>query len=187
MIQACFARPVGLFNNWFNKLVTWVTAGNYCHSEFIITWDKKTAESFFDKLEGYNRLKDKYLDYLEDGKVNICFYVLWGDVTGYRLLKHAHNNPFYRMPNETQFSCIHVPMEQDDEFLMAEFLLSQVKKPYDYAGALGYFLPIRPSQDEYQQYYCSELMVCALQHVDKYKDINPSSVTPNRLYAILSQ
>ncbi len=74
-----------------------------------------------------------------------------------------------------------------DEFKMAQFLLQQTKKPYDYAAALGYFLPVRISQTEYPQYFCSELMVCALQHVRQYQSINPSSVTPNRLFAILSQ
>ncbi len=187
MIQASFARPVGLFDNWFNKFVTWLTAGNYCHSEFIFTWDKETAESFFKTIDGHDRLKENYSRYEEDGKINICFYVLWGDRTGYRLLKHTHNNPFYRMPNETQFTCLPITMEQEDEFKMAQFLLDQVTKPYDYAGALGYFLPVRHSQSEYPQYYCSELMVCALQHVRQHQNINPSSVTPNRLYAILSQ
>ncbi len=187
MIQASFARPVGLFDNWFNKVVTWLTAGNYCHSEFIFTWDTATAELFFDSLDGHDKLKEKYVDFLEDDKLHICFYVLWGDRTGYRLLKHSHNNPFYRMPNETQFKCITLPMNQEDEFAMAQFLLKQIKKPYDYAAALGYFLPVRSSQMEYPQYYCSELMVCALQHVRLHQDVNPSSVTPNRLYAILSQ
>ena len=48
------------------------------------------------------------------------------------------------MPNETQFTCLPVPMEQEDEFKMAQFLLNQIKKPYDYAGALGYFFRFVP-------------------------------------------
>ena len=186
MIEASFARPVGLFDNFFNKFVTWLTAGNYCHSEFIFTWDIETEERFFNQMEGFDKLKEKYKNYEEDGKIHICFYVLWGDTTGYRLLKHTHNNPFYRMPNETQFTTLKVPMEEEDEFTMATFLLNQTKKPYDYAGALTYYLPLRNSQSTYPQYFCSELMICALQHVRQYSDVNPSSVTPNKLYTLLS-
>lgn len=186
MITASFARPVGLFDNFFNRFVTYLTGGEYCHSEFIFTWDIETAKRFFDAVEGHDRLKERYKDYEENGKINICFYVLWGDTTGYRLLKYDHNNPFYRMPNETQFTCLPLSMEEKDEFQVASFLLSQCKKKYDYAGALTYYLPLRHSETEYPTYFCSQLMVCALQQVQQFRDINPSSVTPNKLYTILS-
>ena len=186
MIEASFARPVGLFDNFFNRFVSWLTAGEYCHSEFIFTWDSETAERFFSTIEGHDRLKSRYKDYEEDGKIHICFYVLWGDTTSYRLLKYQHNNPFYRMPNDTQFTTLSVPMEETDEFKMATFLLNQCKKKYDYAGALTYYIPLRYSNSEYPTYFCSQLMVCALQHVRQYQEINPSSVTPNKLYTLLS-
>lgn len=186
MISASFARPCGLFDNFFNRFVSWLTAGDYCHSEFIVTWDLATATTFFDNIEGHDKLKERFADYIEDGKVNICFYVLWGDTTGYRLLKHDSNNPFYRMPNETQFTVLPLPMEVEQEFKVATFLLNQCKKEYDYAGALTYYLPLRHSHQEYPTYFCSQLMVCALQQVRQFQDINPSSVTPNKLYTLLS-
>ena len=51
MICASFARPVGLFDNVFNRFVTWLTGGEYCHSEFIFTWDMETATKFFETIE----------------------------------------------------------------------------------------------------------------------------------------
>ena len=76
MIQASFAKPVGLFANWFNKFVTWLMRGEYCHSEFIFSWDEATAERFFQTVDGHDRLKEKYSEYVEDGKINICFFKL---------------------------------------------------------------------------------------------------------------
>ena len=186
MICASFARPVGLFDNVFNRFVTWLTGGEYCHSEFIFTWDMETATKFFETIEGHAKLKERFRDYEEDGKINVCFYVLWGDNTSYRLLKHQHNNPFYRMPNESQFTLLPLTMEQEHEFKVATFLLDQCKKEYDYAGALTYYIPLRYSNQEYPTYFCSQLMICALQHVRQFQDINPSSVTPNKLYTLLS-
>ena len=145
------------------------------------------AAKYFENMEGHERLKERYADYEEDGKIHICFYVLWGDKTSYRLLKYQHNNPFYRMPNETQFTCLDIPMEEEDEFTVVTFLLDQCKKSYDYAGALTYYIPLRPSHQVYPTYFCSQLMVCALQHVRQYMDTNPSSITPNGLYALLSK
>jgi len=187
MIVASFAKPCGLFDNFFNKIVTWFTGGDFCHSEFIFTWDTDMAESFFSTVEGHEVLKNRYHLYEENGVVNICFYVLWGDTTSYRMLKYNSNNPFYRMPNDSQFKCVPLSMEQDLEFKMAKFLLDQCKKEYDYAGALTYYLPLRNSRQEYNTYFCSQLMVCALQHVQQHRDINPSSITPNHLYTLLTQ
>lgn len=186
MICASFARPSGLFDNVFNRFVSWLTGGEYCHSEFIFTWNMETAGKFFKTVEGHSRLKERFGDYCEDGVVNICFYVLWGDRTSYRLLKHNANNPFYRMPNETQFTCLPIALEEEHEFKMATFLLDQCKKEYDYAGALTYYIPLRHAQNEYPTYFCSQLMVCALQHIQQYREVNPSSVTPNKLYTLLS-
>ena len=38
MITASFAKPVGLFDNWFNKVTAYVTGGEFCHSEFIFSF-----------------------------------------------------------------------------------------------------------------------------------------------------
>ena len=39
-VSASFAKPTGLFDNWFNKLVSKVTFGEYCHCEFIFSWSE---------------------------------------------------------------------------------------------------------------------------------------------------
>ena len=97
MLNAVFARPVGIFDNWFNKFVTYLTRGDFCHSEFVFTWTEEEAEHFFSEIDGHDKFKANYSRYIEDGKLHVCFYILWGDVLSYRLLKYQHNNPFYRV------------------------------------------------------------------------------------------
>lgn len=186
MLNAVFCRPVGIFDNWFNKVVSYLTRGDYCHSEFVFSWTEDEARIFFSDVNGHDKLKNNYNRYIEDGRIHICFYILWGDVLSYRLLKYQHNNPFYRILDDTCAANIPVNLSLDNEYKLGKFLLSQCGKPYDYAGALLYAVPLRTSNSEYPQYYCSELMVCALQQCRMLQTINPSGVTPNKLYKLLT-
>lgn len=186
MLAGSFARAVGLFDNFFNKVVARFTGGEFCHSEFVVTWDEKTAAEFFDSLEGHEKLQRNYTRYLDDGELHICFYLLWGDTASYRMLKKDHNNPFYRYPDGRQFQLVELNTTKEEEFKVARFLLEQYKKHYDYAGALSYWFPLRASQMEYPTYFCSQQMLCALQHIGRFRDTNPSSVTPNKLFDLMS-
>ena len=186
MLHAVFARPVGIFDNWFNKVVSYMTGGDFCHSEFMFTWTAGEAEYFFSKINGHDKFKNNYKRYIEDGKLHICFYILWGDVLSYRLLKFQHNNPFYRVLDESQSAQLKINLSQENEMKVASFLISQCGKPYDYTGAVCYFVPLRHSQTEYEKYYCSELMVCALKQCRMLLEVNASGVTPNNLYKLLT-
>jgi len=187
MLNAVFVRPVGIFDNWFNKAVSLMTRGDYCHSEFVFSWTEEEAEAFFSEVEGHDRFKDNYTLYLEDGMLHLCFYILWGDVLSYRLLKYQHNNPFYRMMDKSQASYVKINADMNKQKKLAKFLLSQCGKPYDYTAAVLHFVPFRKSSSEYEEYYCSELMVCALQQCRMLLHVNPSGVTPNYLYKLLSR
>tara|TARA_B110000008_G_scaffold279507_1_gene326885 strand:+ start:2179 stop:2742 length:564 start_codon:yes stop_codon:yes gene_type:complete len=186
MLNAVFARPVGIFDNWFNKVVSYMTGGNFCHSEFVFSWTPTEAKHFFSNLEGHDKFKNNYKRYIEDGKLHVCFYILWGDVLSYRLLKYQHNNPFYRVLDDSQAEKLRINLSQENEMKIASFLMSQCGKPYDYTAAVCYFVPLRNSSPEYEQYYCSELMVCALQQCRMLLEVNPSGITPNHLYKLLT-
>lgn len=185
MLISSFSKPVGLFDNWFNKVVAKITGGEYCHSEFIFSWTETECTEFLVSNNLSVDILSKWKKYLDNDKINICFYVLWGDETTYRLLQAHHNNPFYRMPNDVQYTNVPMKLSKEKEFKLAGFLFNQLKKDYDYYGALTYFVPFRGSNDEYQSYFCSQLMVCALQHIQFFTAINPSSVTPNKLYELI--
>lgn len=187
MLAGSFARPVGLFDNFFNKFVAKFTGGEFCHSEFVFTWNEDTAAEFFSSLEGHEKLRRNFKRYIVDDELHLCFYLLWGDTASYRMLKKEHNNPFYRYPDDRQFKIVELSTTKEEEFQVAQFLLNQYKKHYDYAGALSYWFPLRNSQLEYTTYFCSQQMMCALQHINRFKNINPSSVTPNKLYDLMQE
>ena len=90
------------------------------------------------------------------------------------------------MLDDSQAESVTVNTSSENELKLAKFMLSQCGKPYDYGAAVMYFVPLRKSQTEYQQYYCSELMVCALQQCRMLQEVNPSGVTPNQLYKLLT-
>lgn len=187
-ITACFAKPTGLFDNWFNKLVSKVTWGEYCHSEFIISWSETEAIAFLQKHKYDLSVFEKWKNYKgAEDNINLCFYVLWGDVVTYRLLKHSHTNPFYRMPNDIQYTNVSLNLNMEQQHKAVHWLFKQMKKEYDYPGALGFFVPFRSASDEYQSYFCSQLMVCAFHQIKYFTSVNPSSVCPNKLYALIKK
>ncbi len=47
MIQASFAKPVGLFDNWFNKFVTWITRGSIAILSLSFPGTKKLRSDSF--------------------------------------------------------------------------------------------------------------------------------------------
>lgn len=184
MIQASFARPMGLFDNWFNKFVAKLTGGSYCHSEFIVTWPVDQLLETVNHTGGHINLRNE-LSKMDANNVNLCFYVVWGDACNYRLLKDQDVNAFHRMPNQTEYSTLPLDMNLSEEKKLVRFLFDQCNKNYDYLGALTYYVPVRKTQAVYDTYFCSQLMVCALQHINRLPNVNPSGVTPNKLYNLL--
>ena len=188
MITASFAKPVGLFDNWFNRLTAYVTGGEFCHSEFIFSFSIEQMEKFLKLINEENSpsWKKKIKRYEEDGFIHMDFFIVWGDTVSIRLLKKTHNNPYYKFPNEREFSLINIKnTTEEEELQLAKFLHDQVKKEYDYYAALTYYIPGRDRAASYNKYFCSQLMVASLQQINRLKSINPSSVTPNKLHALL--
>ena len=102
-LVASFAKPIGLFDNWFNKVTAVVTGhgGNFCHSEFVFTFTLERMNKFLLHVDEDPKKWQKKLDrYEEDGSINICFFIVWGNNVSYRLLKRGHNNPYFKYPNE---------------------------------------------------------------------------------------
>ena len=188
-LVASFAKPVGLFDNWFNKLTAVVTGhgGNFCHSEFVFSFTKQRMKEYLKYVgEDVSKWQKKLEKYEENGVIHICFYIVWGNTVSYRLLKYSHNNPFFTYPNENQFSLLKIKnLTEEDEFLIGKFLMDQVKKEYDYVGALSFFVPLRSQSATYNKWFCSQLMVASLQHINRSKNVNPSGITPNHLYKLL--
>ena len=188
-LVASFAKPIGLFDNWFNKLTAAVTGhgGNFCHSEFVFTFTLERMKEFLLHVEENPKDWQKKLDrYEEDGSIHICFFIVWGNNVSYRLLKRGHNNPYFKYPNENEFSIVKIKnLSDEDEFRIGKFLMDQIKKEYDYYGALTFFVPLRNQEPTYNRWFCSQLMVASLQHINRLKNINPGGISPNHLYKLL--
>lgn len=189
VLVGSFARPIGLFDNWFNKVTAMVTGhgGNFCHSEFVFSFTVERMKKFLDFVdEDLSKWQKKLDRYEEEGMIHICFFIVWGNNVSYRLLKYGHNNPYYKYPNENEFSLIQIKdLSDDDEFRIGKFLMDQMKKEYDYYGALTFFVPMRNQEPTYNRWFCSQLMVASLQHINRLKNVNPGAISPNHLYKLL--
>lgn len=176
MLFASFREPTGIFSGWFNRFAATATGGNFCHSEFVFKW---TPDQIKQILHLIPSLETSLVE--ETDTIHVAFYVMWGGQVGYRLLSEHAENPFWRLPVNNM---LHIPLQFQEEKRMFEFCMKQYGKNYDRVGALGSVIPIRKHKLEYDSYFCSQLMACALNHIH-ITFVNPASATPNSLYDTL--
>lgn len=176
MLFASFRQPTGIFAGWFNRFAASATGGNFCHSEFIFKW---TPEEIKQILPLIPSLKTSLFD--ESETIHLAFYILWGGQVSYRLLSKDAENSFWRLPVN---NLLQIPLDFKEEMRMFEFCMNQYGKNYDRVGALGSVIPIRKHKLVYNEYFCSQLMACALNHIH-ITFINPAACTPNSLYSTL--
>lgn len=175
MLYASFLRPEGVYDSFFNKAVAFVTrGGNFCHSEFVFRWSESEFAEIRQKIPGLARYKN------HKGPIDVALYVVWGDQVRYRVL-NGHGE-FFSVPTK---DLLHVDMPWEDELKVSGWLWKQIGRPYDELGALLSPVGFRSSKDQYDRYFCSQLMACALQRLGKLQRLNPSGLTPNSLYSAL--
>lgn len=175
MLYASFVKPEGIYDSLFNKAVAYVTrGGNFCHSEFVFSWSNEELQDVLSRVKGLAPLRK------HKGDIDICFYILWGDVVRYRVLSGGH--PFWSKPKENM---IHIDVKWESELNTVTWLCNQLGAPYDRLGAILSPIPLRNSNNSYEKYFCSQLMACALQRLGKIDHHNPAGLTPNSLYALL--
>lgn len=175
MLYASFLKPEGIYDSFFNKAVAYVTkGGNFCHSEFVFSWSNEELHQVLQRVKGLAPLRK------ERGSIDIAFYILWGDVVRYRVLKGGH--PFFSKPTENM---IPIRVKWESELNTVTWLCNQLGAPYDRVGAVLSPIPFRSANNSYERYFCSQLMACALQRLGKLDHQNPAALTPNGLYALL--
>ena len=179
MIYASFREPVGIFANWFNHIAAKFTGGDYCHSEFIFEWTQQELTEVLQSAEihgsSLNRIKSP-------DKIFIAVYVMWGMEVGYRVLTRDAQDPFWQMPKD---HLVPVQCDAKQEKQLFAWCMDQMGKKYDKFGAMGCVVPVRSCQLEYDTYFCSQLMVCALNHIH-VMSTNPGAASPNSLYSALT-
>ena len=174
MLYASFVRPEGVYNSWFNKFAAFATRGGYCHSEFIFRWSEDEVQQVLSRVKGLASLRN------QKGPVDIAVYIIWGDIVRYRVL--TGYSPFWSVP---EHDMIPIHTSWQNELNTITWLSNQMGRPYDKVGALLSPLAWRRRNAAYDQYFCSQLMACALQRLNMFQHCNPGNLTPNSLHRVL--
>lgn len=183
MLYLQFYKPEGLFSGTMNRLAAWVTGGPYAHCDFVFKLNEDQVDDVLAQ-HGLNDIRENRHKYMrKDGHLYLCVHVYWGDEVAYRVLIPDHVHPYWNVPElDHAIDCT-----WDDEKKIFRFCMDQLYKPYDYVGAMTFYLPSakRGSDMLFSRYFCSQLCTHALQHVGRLLTVNPRRVTPNRLHRLL--
>lgn len=185
MLYASFREPVGIFDAYFNRLAAYVTGGPYCHSEFIFAWSKSELSDVLGKTDQLTSLRLHLANMHDADTVHVAMYIMWDMTVDYRILHTGDIDPFYEKPTK---HLVEIECSREIEYNLFDWCKSNVGLQYDKVGALLCWLPFRRKNTSYEKYFCSQLMVCALQSVN-YRDcnvLNPGNTSPNALYAFLT-
>mgnify|MGYP006073027291 CR=1 FL=1 len=213
MLSISFYKPVDYFSNFFNRFVTWVTAGDFCHCELVIHTTPDNIMTIVKKI--YNSAQGneyapedcvRILHQIESNffstdfrknvqssdQIVLSFSQLWGSPASVRVLKQISHDTWFKIPdNTTDIAEMHtvsdVTPEQTLESL--QFSIEELGKQYDTNGALCSWLPWSSEQPrrEYESYFCSEFVVTAFQRIGHLTELKPLHTTPNALFKYISK
>tara|TARA_B100001093_G_scaffold59753_1_gene50454 strand:+ start:788 stop:1396 length:609 start_codon:yes stop_codon:yes gene_type:complete len=176
MLYAAFYRAEGMYRGCFNSLATLATNGPYCHCEFVFRWTPEQLQEVANNLCGFVRLRSEV-----EKPVFLCLYIIWGRTVDYRFLTEDASEEFFRVPAHM------LPMDVtfEQEIQIAKWVFSQYGAPYDKVGAMLCMFHWRKSRRQYNRYFCSQLMACALNNCGLTHIANVA-ISPNRLYHYLT-
>lgn len=171
-LKISFARPVGPYDMLWNKCT-----GKFCHVEMSIELEKDLFRVIVDSnierafnssiLEGI--MKRTKMSDLK--KLNICFYIMWGEEVSLRYLSELSDDPFMSPAAEPVYETISIPLELEEMQQVIGYLLCQLGKPYDIPRALLTFSHVTLRlQGEPDKFFCSQLVMHALKYAEIYKD-----------------
>jgi len=193
-LKVSFARPVGPYDMLWNKCV-----GKFCHVEMSVEMDKDLFRVMVDSNieQAYSpktlediltRTKDTELKTL-----NVCFYVMWGDVVSVRFLTNLHDNPLMSPPRGPVYENVTLQLEVEELQTIVGYNLRQLGKPYDIPRALMLLSHITIRLDgEPDKFFCSQLIMHTLLnsglYVDEIKQLkNINHMTPTNVYDWLTK
>lgn len=213
-LSVSFYRPLDYFGGAFNKIVTWVTSGDYCHCELVVrTTPKdimKTVKEIYDSAqnneyspEDCERIITKIeTNFFSTGfrkavqtsdSMVLSFSLLWGYPMSVRVLTETSHDTWFKMPseNDTTVKLQDGPEVTREKYLATlKFSIEELGKGYDQKGALFSVLPSWNSddtEDRREVYFCSEFIVMAYQRVGFMSDLSAKHTTPNSLYAYMTK
>jgi|TARA_B110000858_G_scaffold193611_1_gene246501 hypothetical protein len=208
MLSVSFYRPVDYFSGTFNRFVTWMTAGEFCHCELVVhsTPDEimtavksvyQAAQKGQYDTEDCNRILGQIEMYFFDthfrkaaqsqDKMALSFSLLWGYPMSVRVLQETAHDSWFKIPTQTDSYATLVPVPEIPNDKLQEtlrFSIEELGKNYDSSGALFSWLPFTSSEHKssHESYFCSEFVVTALQRIGHLPNVDALHTTPNALY-----
>lgn len=211
MLSVSFYRPMDYFYNAFNRFVTWMTDGDFCHCELVAhtTPDQlmtivknvySAAQQGQYSPEDCNRILGQIELFFfatafrkaiqTQESISISFSLLWGHPMSVRVLQKTAHDTWFKIPekNDKTATIVDIPnvTSQDMEQTL-HFAVEELGKNYDSSGALFSWLPLTSNErsSRKEAYFCSEFVVTALQRIGKLGNIDALHTTPNALYPCL--
>jgi hypothetical protein len=212
MLSVSFYRPVDYFSGTFNRFVTWMTAGEFCHCELVLHCKPddimKAVKHVYTAAQNgeyppddCNRILAQIEMYFFDtnfrkaaqsqDNMSLSFSLLWGYPMSVRVLQETAHDSWFKLPTEsdTYASIVNMPIiNADDVEATLKFSIEELGKNYDSSGALFSWLPFSSEhKNSYESYFCSEFVVTALQRIKLFEKMDPLHTTPNSLYGHISK
>lgn len=212
MLSVTFFRPKDYFSSAFNRLATWMTAGEFCHCDLVVhttpaevmdvvkeiyasaqsrEYAPGDCERILHQIES-NFFGVQFRDVAQKSEtITLAFAALWGSPMTVRVLTPVSHDSWYQIPNETTgISEIKVVegITKEQSLKTLKFGIEELGKAYDVSGALCSWLPwsISKPQQQYESYFCSEFCVTACQRLGFMKTLSPLHTTPNALYDFMN-
>ena len=211
-LSISFYKPIDYFSGVYNRFVSWVTGGEFCHCELIIhttpTEIMEVVKIIYNSAQNSEYAPEdssRIIQQIEANffstsfrksaqtseKMSLSFSLLWGNPMSVRILTPTSHDSWFKIPevsdlNVTMHDVSNISNEQRLKTL--QFSLEELGKEYDSSGALCSVLPSwnQQQQRSYDKYFCSEFIVTTFQRLGFLKELSAPHTTPNSLYKYIS-
>ena len=207
-LAVSFYRPVDYFSGFFNRFVTWMTSGDYCHCELVV---HTTPHEIMDTVKHIYEAAQKGEYAPEDSQriiaqiemaffdthfrkkaqtseqMTLSFSFLWGHPMTVRVLSETAHDSWFKIPSAGDTNAVLVSMPEvteEQQVKTLRFAIEELGKQYDTSGALCSWLPLKDSSPKmvHETYFCSEFVVTAFQRIGFLQELSALHTTPNSLF-----
>lgn len=209
-LSISFYRPLDYFGSVFNKMVTWVTSGEFCHCELLIHTTPEDIMSAvkeiyasaqkgeYDKEDCVRIIAQIERNFFDTGfrkmattqkTMVLSFSLLWGHPMMVRVLQETSHDSWFRIPqkNDRLVSMLQGPQVTREQYTHTlKFSIEELGKHYNNTGAICSVLPSLYSSEHKTRsgsYFCSEFVVMVYQRLGFMQSLDAEHTTPNSLFS----
>jgi hypothetical protein len=207
-----FYKPVDYFSGVYNRFVSWVTGGEFCHCELVIhttpteimevvkkiynsaqqsEYAPEDASRIIQQIET-NFFSTSFRKHVQTSeKMSLSFSLLWGNPMSVRVLTPTAHDSWFKIPEPSDINVTIQEMSDvssEQRLNTLKFSLEELGKDYDSSGALCSVLPTwnQEQRKSYDKYFCSEFVVTTFQRLGFLEELSAPHTTPNSLYKYIS-